>query len=119
MKDSLFRDPAWCMGTLVWFSATLIFPMRLGWSGAGVLALGAYLPVAVSLLLAADVMYNRTYYGSWRELQVQFALFLLGILAPATIAFGVGHLGSLAAGDPAGVIALEAVPTDPWLDPST
>lgn len=94
MKDSLFRDPAWCLGTFVWLSATLAFPMRLGWTGAGVVALVAYLPVAVVLLLAADVVHNRAYYSSWRALQAQFVLFLLGILAPVTVAFGIGHLGA-------------------------
>ena len=89
MQRLIFREPALCLGFPVYLSATIIFPLHLGWSGASYVALAAYLAVAGVLFSAVLTQAGPS--RRWREVCAQAVLTLLTISLPALLVFTIGQ----------------------------
>ena len=56
MKDRILREPAFCLGLVVWVVAVTVFPLQLGLGRANLAAFAAYVAIAGVLLAAAEAM---------------------------------------------------------------
>lgn len=90
VKDRILRDPAFCLGLIVWAVAATILPLQLGLAGASTLGFVAYVAIAGVLLAAADAVLNPALYHRWSDMFSQAVFWALGLAVPALIAFVIG-----------------------------
>ena len=86
----LLREPSLCFGLPVYLAAAILFPLHLGWTDAGLLALAGYLVVAAVLFSLADALTQPALYRRWVAVVPQSLLSLLALAVPAALAFALG-----------------------------
>ena len=86
-KSWIFREPTLCCGVPVYICAAVIFPFQLGWTGASLPGLAAYLGLAAVLFAIADTFEAPTFYPKWKYVVPQACCSLLIIVVPALIAY--------------------------------
>jgi hypothetical protein len=92
MTRAIHHTANWCLGASVWLCAALVFPLQLGWAGAPVIGLLAYIAIAGGLLLAADILNDPVCYRGRGAVRSQAGPFLLAVAGPAVLAFALGQL---------------------------
>lgn len=86
----LFREPSLSFGAPVYLSAVLVFPFLLGWIGASLLGLAAYVALTAALFTLADALTHAALYRRWVAVIPQAALTMLALALPAILAFALG-----------------------------
>jgi membrane-bound ClpP family serine protease len=92
VQSWILREPALCLGIPVYAFAAVLFPLHLGWSGASIVLLAAYVAIAGGLFTLADVLTHPGFYRRWPEIVTQGVLSLMTIAVPALLAFAIGQV---------------------------
>ncbi|MGV3555640.1 MAG: hypothetical protein ACO1OD_10325 [Croceibacterium sp.] len=92
MTRAIHHTANWCLGASVWLCAALVFPLQLGWAGAPVIGLLAYIAIAGGLLLAADILHDPLSYRGKGTVRAQASPFLMAVALPAALAFLLGQV---------------------------
>lgn len=90
MKDRILKEPAFCLGLIVWVVAVSVFPLQLGLGRANLAAFAAYVAIAGGLLATADAVLNPTLYRRASDVLLQGMFWTVGIAVPALLAFAIG-----------------------------
>ena len=90
MKDRILKEPAFCLGLVVWVVAVTVFPLQLGLGRANLAAFAAYVAIAGVLLAAADAVLNPTLYHRLSDVLFQGLFWTIGLAVPALLAFAIG-----------------------------